>query len=760
MTAIDSAPDAVAARAAARLDAPAKVTGAAQYAADVQVMGLLHARPVLSPHAHARILSIDVAEARGIAGVVAVLLAADLPIEGATGSRAFEPLARSEVVFAGQPVALVVAESEAAAEDGAEAVAVEYEVLPEVLDVEQAIKPGSPLTRLEGGAAADEMEMHTEVTASEQVGDAEPVSGNVIGRYNHADGDVAGAFALCAAVAEGRFRTQWVHQAYLEPQAAVAWVDPDGRLVVHSSTQGHFFVRGLLSRVLGLPVAKIRVVGATLGGAFGGKIGLLEPLVAAAALVLHRPVRIVLTRGEDFAAANPAPGCVIDVRIGATADGTLAALDARIIMDAGAFSEYGGAALASGRIGGPYRWRTWRVATLGVTTNRFGAGAYRAPSAPQTAFALESLIDELATQLGMDAIELRLRNVPDAGERRIDGARWPGIGLRQVLDTARAHPMWTGRTALPPGEGVGVASGLFPGGRQGAGAVCRLETDGTLVVSVGAIDMSGTGTGFAGIAAETFGVPIEKVSVITPDTDSAPPATLSGGSMVTYSVGPAVAAAAAQARDQLLRLAAQEMEIDPTDLEIVDGRVRPVGSPTLGVELSTIAAKTGGFGAPYAPVTGSASALPPELAPSACVNIVHVRVDADTGGVAVLGHVAIQDVGHAINPALCQGQMRGGAAQGIGWALYEQLVHDESGHLLTGSFLNYAVPRSEQVAPIETIIVEVPAPFGPLGAKGIGESAVVPGAGAVANAIKAATGVRMHELPMTAARIWHATQTR
>jgi CO/xanthine dehydrogenase Mo-binding subunit len=556
MSTTEIRPDAVGVR-TQRLDAPAKVTGAARYAADVPVIGLLHARPVLSPYAHARIVSVDADRARGISGVVAVLTAADLPITSGMGSRAFEPLARTEAVFAGQPVALVVAESEAAAQDGAEAVVIDYEPLPAAVDLERAIEPGAPLTRVEGGEAATEIEMHTEVAESSAGGETGPVSANVIGRYYHAEGDLDSAFASCAAVVGGRFRTQWVHQAYLEPQAAVAWVDLEGRLVVHASTQGHFFVRGVLSRALGLPLQKIRVVGETLGGAFGGKIGLIEPLVAAAAIVLRRPVRLVLTRSEDFAAANPAPACVIDLRIGARADGTLAALDGRILVDAGAFSEYGGAALSSGRIGGPYRWGAWKVTTLGVTTNRFGAGAYRAPSAPQTAFALESLVDDLATQLGMDPVDLRLQNVPDQGDLRIDGMRWPRIGLRQTLEAARTHPLWARRGDLPPGEGVGFAAGLFPGGRQGAGAVCRLETDGSLLVNIGAIDMSGTSTGLQAIAAETFGVPVEKVTVLTPDTDSAPPAVLSGGSMVTYSVGPAVAAAAAEAREKLLQAASQ-----------------------------------------------------------------------------------------------------------------------------------------------------------------------------------------------------------
>ena len=575
-----------------RIDGTAKATGTARYASDTPVAGLLHARLVLSLYAHARIVTIDISAALELPGVVAVLTAHDLPLrEGGAGSRAFEPLARSEVVFAGQPVAMVIAASEAAAEDGVDLVDVTYEPLVPVVDLEDAFDTASPLARVSGELGSSDMSLHTEVGASSETDSNEKLSGNVIGRHVHTRGDVNTAFASCAAVVEGRFRTSWIHQSYLEPQVAVAWVEPDGCLVMHASTQGHFYSRGLLARLFGLPLSKIRVVGSTLGGAFGGKVGLIEPLVGAAALAIGQPVRLAFTRSEDFAAANPAPSCVIDVRIGADDRGKLRAISARILTDAGAFPEFGGAAIAAAKLGGAYAWPAWRVHSYGVVTNRFGAGAYRAPSATPMAFALESLVDELAARLELDALELRLRNVPAEGDLRLDGTAWPALGLTETLEAIRTHPLWVHRHALPSGEGVGLAVGLFPGGKQGAGASCRLQTDGTFIVSIGAVDMTGTSTAFAAIAAETLGVAVERVEIKTPDTDSAPAALLSAGSMVTYSVGPAVQAAALQVRTQILEIAGREMEVDIRDLEIADGIVRPKGVPTRGVPLAEIAGK-------------------------------------------------------------------------------------------------------------------------------------------------------------------------
>lgn len=738
-----------------RVDSVPKVTGAAAYTADLPLPGVLHGRLVLSPHAHARIEGIDAAAALEGEGVVAVLTAADLSVAEGSG-RAFEPLARQEVVFAGQPVALVVAESEAAAEDAVGAVLVDYEPLEPVLDVERAVEPDAAPARTSGGEDEADMAMHGDTGDEQEADEAPPASPNVTGEHVRTHGDVAAGFAASAAVVEGRFRTPWVHQSYLETQAVSAWVEGDGTVVIRAATQGIFFTRQHVARVLGLPLTRVRVIGATLGGAFGGKIGLFEPLVAAAAIRLGRPVRVVLTRTEDFASTNPAPGCLIDLKIGAAADGELLALEARILLDEGAFADFSAAPFAVGRIGGPYRWGAWNSKVLGVRTNRVGSGAYRAPTAPQTAFALESLVDELAARLGLDPVELRLRNAAEEGDRRLDGVLWPRIGLRETLEAAREHPLWQRRSKLPEHEGIGLAAGLFPGAKMAAGAVCRMDADGGVTVVTGSVDMSGTDTAMATITAEILGLERERVRVVASDTANGPQAPISGGSTVTYSQGSAVRAAAEDAREQLLRIAAEELEIAVEDVEIVEGVIRPVGTPSRGVSFLEIALKVTGFGTPYPPVEGHGRTVPADIAPSAAVHIAHVRVDPDTGYTRVLGYASVQDVGRALNPALVEGQMHGGAAQAIGWALHEQLEHDESGQLVNGSFVDYSIPDCDSVPPIETVIVEVPAPHGPLGAKGIGESAVVPGPAAVANAVTAATGNRFRELPITPEQVWRA----
>lgn len=744
----------VAGGASPRVDSVSKITGAAEYTADIPVAGAVHGRLVLSPHAHARIVGIDVAEALQAPGVVAVLTADDLTVaEG--GGRAFEPLARSEVVFAGQPVALVVAESEAAAEDAVQAVDVEYEPLEAVLDVERAVEADAPPARMGGGEDEADMSMHGDAGVDAEVDEAAPASPNVTGEHVRTEGDAAAELESCAAVVEGRFRTPWVHQSYLETQSVSAWPEGEG-VAIRAATQGIFFTRAHVAHVLGLPLTTVRVIGGTLGGGFGGKIGLFEPLVAAAALRLRRPVTLVLTRSEDFASTNPAPGCLIDLKIGAAADGELRALEARILLDEGAFADFSAAPFAAGRIGGPYRWTSWDSRVYGVRTNRVGSGAYRAPTAPQTAFALESLIDQLAARLGLDPVELRFRNAAVEGDRRLDGTAWPMLGLRETLEAARDHPLWQRRSDLPNGEGIGIAAGLFPGAKMAAGAVCRMDADGGVTVVTGSVDMSGTDTAMATITAEILGLERDQVRVVAADTALAPQAPVSGGSTVTYSQGSAVRAAAEDAREQLLKIAAEELEIAPEDLEIADAVIRPVGTPSRGVSFVEIARKVTGFGTPYPPVEGHGRTVPTDIAPSAAVHIAHVRVDPESGAVRVLSYVSIQDVGRVLNRALCEGQMHGGAAQAIGWALYEQLEHDESGQLVNGSFVDYAIPDSDSVPPIETVIVEVPAPYGPLGAKGIGESAVVPGPAAVANAVAAATGHRFQELPITPEQVWRA----
>jgi CO/xanthine dehydrogenase Mo-binding subunit len=745
-----------------RPDSEEKVTGATRYAADLPVMGLLHARIVPSIYAHARIRSIDASAALEVPGVVAVLTAADLPIVGSDDKRMFEPLARTEALFAGQPVALVVAETEEAAADAVPLVLVDAEPLPVVADLEEAMRPESPLARIVPLVPPDDSDGGSAKAAHAAVGgagvalDEEELSPNVAKRKRYARGDVEASLAGSAATAAGRFTTSWVYQAYLEPHAATAWLEPDGTLTLATATQGIFYVRKQIAKIFGLPISRVRVRSMPLGGSFGAKILVVDPLVAAAAIVLRRPVRLALTRREDIAGTNPAPGSTIELRIGATADGILTGLDARLAFDSGAYTEWSIEEIAAVLIAGTYRWSAIDVRAFGVRTNRFGTGSYRGPGAPQAAFAVETLLDELASALGVDPIDLRLRNLVATGDEMVDGKAWAPLGHREVLEATAAHPLWRRRKELPPDEGVGVALGVWPGGKEPAAALCRLDADGTLTVTTGVVDMSGTTSAFALIAAEVFGLPVDAVHVVGLDTDGAPQSPMSGGSVITYSAGRAIREAAMDARRQLLHYAAQRLEIDPADLEIVDGTVRPLGSPDRGIPIAALAEKLHDFGSKHAPVEGHATAVQTSLAPSTSAHLAHVRLDRDTGAVTLLGYAIAQDVGRALNPALVEGQMRGGAAQGIGWALYEALIHDDQGQLVTGSWMDYAVPHVTHIPDIDTLVVEVPAPDGPFGAKGIGEAPVIPAGAAIASAIVAAGGPRLRDLPMTPRRVWAA----
>ncbi len=742
----------------ARLDAPEKVAGATRYAADGHVPGLLHARLVLSTEAHARIRRIDREATLAQPCVVAVLIAADIPLAATGSDRTVEPLARDEVVFAGQPVALVVAESEGAAEDGAENVVVEYEPLPAVVDLERAMRPGSPLARVteEEESGGDLESIHAGVDKAEDDAEQEQLSDNVLDTVRRSSGDATAALEASDEVVSGTFRTPWVYQAYIEPQVATAWLEPNETLVVSTSTQGSFVTQRELARAFGLPLERIRIIAEPLGGAFGGKFGLMEPLVAGAALALRRPVRLVLTRSEDFQATNPASAQITHLRIGARKDGALTGIEARMIVDRGSNAGWGVEGITSLLVAGPYRWEAHDLRGYGVQTNRVTFGAYRAPGAPTAAFALESLLDELARKLDLDPIELRLSNVVVEGDIGVSGNPFPTIGAVEVLERLRDHPLWQARSSLPENEGLGMAVGYWPGGNEPAAAVCRVDADGTMTVVTSAVDMSGVSTGFAAIAAQAFGLPPDKVRVVTADTSSGPYAGASGGSKITYTVGTAVLRAAQAAREKLLAAASQELEIAPGDLEVVDGVVRAVGAPDRSLTVEAVSRLALRFGGRYEPIEGHGGSAQTTGAPSVAGHLSHVRVDRETGEVELIRHVIAQDVGRALNPALVEGQMRGGATQGMGWALYEQLDHDEDGRLVTGSFLDYAIPVAERVPEIEALIVEVPAPDGPFGAKGIGEAPVVATPAAIANAVAAAAGIRMRELPMTAPRVWSA----
>ena len=751
-----------------RIDADDKLRGATRYLGDLKPHGLLHGRLVLAMDAHATINRVIKDAALAIPGVVAVLTAEDLPTAMEGPMRQFEPLARGEIVFQGQPVALVLAETEAAAEDGVEAVIVETTSHAAVLDLEAAIKPDSPLARIRqiGGEMEGSAAMHVEAAGEGEgapapaAAAAEPVSANAKGPHRQQHGDATAALAGSEAVVKGTFRTSWVHQTYMEPQGALAIPEVDGSVTIHSSTQGAFYVRGMVAKLYGVDVSTVRVVGAPLGGAFGGKFNLIDPLVMGAALAVGRPVKLQLTRSEDFASGMPASACILELELGGSKATGLTAFRSRILLDQGAYGDWAMDGAVPVMIGGPYRWSAWDSLSYGVTTNRFGTGAYRGPGGPQVVFALEQLVDELAIELGIDPLELRLKSAAVEGDTGVDGDPWAPVAGREVIERTMQHPLYKKRGSLPANEGIGVAAGVWMGARFPSAATCRVDQDGGITVVTGAVDMSGTNTSFAAIAADTFGVPIESVRISYADTATAPHAPPSGGSGVTYSVGQSIRLAVEDAKEQLLDFASDQMDVAASDLEVVDGMVRPVGSPDRGKSVAHFAEQVTGFVATAPPIEGRGRFAPGNPSPSVACHIAHVRIDPATGEVETLDYAVIQDVGKALNPGLVRGQLQGGAVQSIGWALYEELQHDEYGQLLTGSFMQYAVPRADRVPNVDIDYIEVPSAIGPFGAKGIAEAAVMAGTGAMANAVAAAAGSRIRQLPMTSPRVWRAANSR
>lgn len=747
-----------------RSDAPAKVTGSEHYVGDINLPGLLHARPVPSTEAHARLISIDTSAAMLLPGVVAVLTAADLPFDPKGGPpRALESVARTEIVYVGQPVAVVLADDEAIAEEAAALVVVQYEPLPPVLNIETALQPTSPLARALSQASEDAAEaaMHgVSSSGGAETPTGEAVSANVSSRNNILIGDIAQGFSAAAVTAEATFRTAWVHQGYLEPQVALAAPDGLGGVTVYASTQGIYRTRTVIAQALGLPQHQIRVVPMAVGGGFGGKFGLVEPLTAALALAVKRPVRLLYTRSDEMQTSNPTPAAVIQLKLGATADGMLTAMEGRVVCDTGAYpnSPLGAITFA---LACCYDIPAIEIRGFEVMTNRLGPGAYRAPGNPQASFAVEALIDELAAKLGIDRLTLRIRNAPVDGDARPDGKVWPRIGLKECLERLQEHPLWQQRPPRSNGrvrQGIGIASGGWRGGLEPATSLCQMDPEGTIIVVVGAVDLTGTHTSFRMIAADALGVDMEQIRVVGADSTNAPYAGGAGGSKTLYTVGQAVERAALEAKEQILALAAQQLEAAVEDLELSGNVVRVKGLPpgSREISLKALAGLTAGLGARHAPIAGRGISAQTANAPGFAAHLAHVQVDLDTGAVEILDYVAAQDVGRAINPAAVEGQIIGAVAQGVGWGLYEQMVHDDSGQVITGSLMDYALPRASYIPSVETLLLEIPSPDGPHGARGVGEPPVIPVAAALANAIYDATGVRVNELPITPQRLWQA----
>ncbi|MCY4464912.1 MAG: xanthine dehydrogenase family protein molybdopterin-binding subunit [Chloroflexi bacterium] len=742
------------------IDGPAKITGNLKYTGDLKLTGMLHARFVLSTYAHATINGIDSSAALAALGVRSVLTADDLP-NVVPSSRAKLMLARDRVIFVGQPVAIVLAETPAAAADGAELVEIDYEPLTAVTSMDAAVAEGAPVIWPQGipTGAEDEAAHGADTGGESETEEAE--ASNIAGKTHMQTGDIAAAFDKAAVVVERVFETPMVHQSSIETQGWVVQPNPvTGGATMWGSLQSPFGARQDVADVLGVPESDVTVYGMPVGGAFGAKFGLYEPLIALVAAKVGKPVSLILTRSEELLTTNPAPALRLHGKLGFAKDGTLLAMQSDVTADTGVYpSGLGG--FAAMQFASFYPCENLLLESTNVVTNKQSVGAYRAPTSPTAFMAVETLFDEAAAELGMDPVELRLKNAARTGDPAPDGSEFAPIGMVETLEAAKQHPLWQNReSARKQGRGVGVAIGGWMGGLEPGAAVCKLNRDGVLQVQIGTADLSGTPTTFAMLAAEAYGVAPDKVRFVYSDTDSAPYGGGVGGSKTTYTLGNAVIRAAEDARRQTFAIAAEEFEVSAEDLEIVDGRVQVRGFPDRSISLGEIAGKAMTFGGRYEPVHGSGSQAITDRAPSFCAQIAEVEVDEETGDVNLLNLAVVQEVGRAINPLAVQGQMQGGAVQGVGWALFEEMRYDDDGQLLSGSWMDYAMPDAVQAAPIHTQIVEVPSRSGPFGARGVGEPPVIPTVAAIANAVAHATGVRMTQTPMTGPRVLEALSER
>ena len=740
------------------IDGKAKVLGMAQYLPDLDMPGLLHARFVPSTYAHANISNIDVSAALAAPGVAAVLTHNDLP-NIAPSSRNRLLLARDRVIFVGQPIALVLADSETAAADGADLVIVDYEPLPVAMSFDEAVAENAPLVWPEGiPKGAEDAGEHGAGAGGGDSEEEDDTPSNLASESTTARGDLEAGFAEADVIVEHTYTSPMVHQSSIETHGTLAQPDPlTGGMNVWTSTQDPYGGRSTIADILGIDESLVRVKGTVVGGGFGAKFTVYEPLVVLAAKAMNRPVKLSLTRSEEIAATTPAPPLRVKLRLGARKDGTLTALQADVTMDSGCYP-MNLAGFVGYQVGNYYPVPNLELKVHEALTFKPSSGAYRAPGAPTAFFVIDTAIDEIAGILGLDSIDMRVQNAAQEGDMQADGSPWPDHGIRETLEAVQSHPLWQERDRIKAeGRGVGVALGGWMGGTSAAAAICNVNKDGMVQINSGSMDISGVATSFNLIAAEAFGVSPDKVMVINADTDTSPFSTGSGGSKTLYTSGVAVKNAAEEARRQVLAIAADEFEADAEDLEIVDGEVRVKGTPTRSIPLGEVAARGMGFGSRHAPILAHGRAAVTDQSPAFSAQLVEVEVDEETGEVKVLKHVIAQDAGRAINPLAVEGQMIGGAAQGLGWALYEEMAYDEAGQLLSGSWMDYTLPDSMQTAPdVETIIVEVPSEHGPFGARGVGEPPVVPTPAAVANAIAHSTGLRLTDIPMTAPRVLQA----
>ena len=738
-----------------RVDSPERVTGQAVYGADHVTPGTLFGKVVRSPHANARIVSIDVREALRYPGVKAVVTSHDFPrielsmqavggeITMTSRDQRRMQMAEDRVFYHGQAVAAVAATDLNAAEVAAGLVKVIYEPVEPVVDVEKAVQPGSSL-------------VHHDLYTWEFAGGLSDKPSNIARRIELDRGDVDRGFAEADIVIEHRFRGGTVHQGYLEPQASTVDIDDQGHITCYTSSQINFNLRDTLATILGLSKDQVTVVPLEIGGGFGGKAGLgIEFVTALLAIKAARPVKLVLTREEVFRATGPTCAHVIDVEVGAKADGTLTAFKATYLLDTGAMTGFTHSATAAMTGASHYRFPNLHIDAYDVVTNKPVAMAYRAPSGPIGNFPTEIVMDELAERIGMDPIDLRLKNVTEDGEPLPNGLAMPVWGLKKILQEARRHPAWT--DPVPDGRGRGFAAAYWGGATLTSNAEIVANPDATFSVITGSVDLTGTRTTMAQIAAEELGVTMDQIVIGIGDTDSVGHTDGSFGSRTTLTTGTAVMNAARAVLGQLRERAGDLLQVEPEYLDYREQVFEMRDNPDKRITLEDVCRRSISGANGSVKAAGNSTGLPG--APTAAASIAEVAVDRETGRPEILRFTMFQDPGNAINPMAVEGQMQGGAGQGIGWALWEVYDIDQAaGVVRNANFLDYRIPTTLDVPMIDTEIVATPNPNGPYGARGVGEIPLVTPVAAVANAIHDATGVRVYQTPLSPERLFWALQ--
>jgi CO/xanthine dehydrogenase Mo-binding subunit len=723
-----------------RPDGIDKVTGRARFGADMNAPGMLVGLVLRSPHAHARIRSIDTAGAEALPGVKAVVTSADFNDVDDDDLRDIlhNVMAHGKALYDGHAVAAVAATSASVARRALALIEVGYEVLPHVIDVDEAMQPGAPV--LHQGRSDETV--------------PEGLSGNIMHRFEFGHGDVEAGLAEADEVIERSFRTAATHQGYIEPHACLASMGPDGQADLWCCTQGHYMVRNTCAGLLGLDASQLKVTASEIGGGFGGKTTVfLEPVALALSRKAGRPVKMVMSRDEVFRATGPTSSTSIDVKIGMKRDGAITAGWADLRYQGGAFP---GSPVEFGAMSCFAAYDLANVQAIGwdVVANRPKQAAYRAPGAPMGNYAVESVIDELCARLGLDRLEVRLKNASRDGTKAAYGPTFGRIGLTATLEAAKAHPHYT--APLGPNQGRGVACGFWFNFGGDTCVTLNVNADGTVGLSEGNPDIGGSRAAMTMMAAEELGIPYERVRTTIADTSALGQNEVTDGSRVTFAVGLATIEAARDAITKMCARAAKIWGIDADAVVWEDGCAKPAG-PNAGkfppmslAEIAALYANTGGPIAGHHEVTAEGAGV------SFAVHLVDAEVDPETGAVKILRYTVCQDAGKAVHPAYVEGQFQGGAVQGIGWALNEEYIYGSDGRLQNPGFLDYRIPVASDLPMIDTVIVEVANPGHPYGVRGVGETSIVPPLAAVANAVSAAAGVRLTELPMSPPKVLKA----